>query len=276
MHVPAIVLVTLLAAAAAALFVGWTVGRRRGIASLGSPDWVVQQAGAPPALANDPALVAYSRRVRRWRVAGAMGGVAGAVVWLRSAPAGSRSVNLYVALFIGWFAAGILPELFVRHRLAASRRVADLRPRRPLRFVTPSARRWWLASLLTTAGALLLGAAPAAPGPADNDRLTVLVWMAVLAAVAVAAILRITTRPQPAGSDLDVEVDRIIRQAATTRAMSGWIVLQFTGSWYLVPTRQLHGGWSVGAAVVGVVAMVGALAGWAWVPTRMTPRGAST
>ena len=54
MHVQAMVLVTLLAAAAAALFVGWTVGRRRGIASLGSPDWVVQQAGAPPALLRRP------------------------------------------------------------------------------------------------------------------------------------------------------------------------------------------------------------------------------
>ncbi|MCO5328965.1 MAG: hypothetical protein M9961_02655 [Ilumatobacteraceae bacterium] len=276
MHVQAMVLVTLLAAAAAALFVGWTVGRRRGIASLGSPDWVVQQAGAPPALANDPALVAYSRRVRRWRVAGALGGVAGAVVWLRSAPAGSRSVNLYVALFIGWFAAGILPELFVRHRPPVPQRVADLQPRRPLRFVTSSARRWWLASVLTTVGALLLGAAPTSPGPVHHDRLTVLVWMAVLAAVAVAAIVRITTRPQPAGTNVDIEVDRIIRQAATTRAMSGWIVLQFIGSWYLVPTRQLHGGWSVGATVVGVVATVGVLAGWAWMPTRMTRSGVPT
>lgn len=252
----------------------WQIGRRRGIASLGSPEWVVLQARAPRHLANDEAIIAYSHRVQAWRWFGVMGGAIGWVSWLAFAP-NQRSANLTVALFIGWFAAGIIPELFVRHRSPAARRVASLEPRRPLRFVTPTARRWWIASVTTTAAALLLGLARSV-GDSDyaDRRVTTLCWLAVLTVVATAAVVRITTRPQPAGTDDDVVVDNTIRQAATTRAVAGWIVLQFTAAGYLVPPMP-PGAWSNVATLQLYLAGLGALAGWAWVPTRIWGRQTS-
>ncbi|MEZ5273684.1 MAG: hypothetical protein R2694_15520 [Ilumatobacteraceae bacterium] len=86
-----------------------------------------------------------------------------------------------------------------------------------------------------------------------------LVWMAVLAAVAVAAIVRITARPQPAGTVSTLRGRPDHPAGGDGATMSGWISSSSSDRGTSVP-GSYPDGWSVGATVVGVVATVGVLA----------------
>jgi hypothetical protein len=234
------------------------------------------QTGLPKRLAHDPALDGYLQRTRRWRTFGVLGGVIGSILWMNLS--NTRNAITTTSLFVGWFAAGILPELFVRNRPDPTTRVALLEPRRATRYVTPSAWHWLLAAYLFTAAALVDHAiAGDFTTPSGRDMAMLVAAGAVLTIVGAAAVWRIGRRPQPAGTADDVRVDDAIRTLGTTRAISGWSALQFIIAGYLVPHGPYLGspyGSVQTAFAIGVV--VGVLGSWAWVPTRVQPRVVQT
>ena len=109
--------------------------------------------------------------------------------------------------------------------------------------------------------------------PDRRDAALLLAAALLVSTVGTVAVWRIATRAQPAGSEDDIVVDEAIRTMATTRAMSGWGALMFIIAGYLAPhgaamerpSPTIH-------TIIVVAATVGALASWAWVPTRIVPR----
>jgi hypothetical protein len=251
-------------------FVVRAIGKRRALPELGTNEWMALQQGLPLPLVGDPSLSRYASRTRRWRMCGVLGGIVGAWGWtFVPLHDGRRQTNLVVALFIGWFVAGVLPELFVRNRPGKGVRAAALELRSVRRYITPSAARWLVGSAALTIAALLLRQTVtlrAAPSRADAAML--LNASLLLAIVSTAAVRRIAKRPQPAGGSDDLAVDEAIRGLATTRAMSGWSALQFIVAGYLAP-RGFFPHADLVHNTMGVISLIGVSASWAWVPTRL-------
>lgn len=253
-----------------ALFWLASLGSKRQLPEFGSASWMTVQVGLPAHLAVDGALARYARRTRRWRIGGIMGAFAGSIGWGILQLSGERtSVNMLVALFIGWFGAGVVPELFVRNRTPTEHRAAALSPRAPTRYLTPTARRWLVASYLGILAALVVISVVAERSTtARQDIVMILSACATLAAIAVLAVWRIATRHQPATGPDDVAIDEAIRALATTRVVSGWTVLNFIAVVYLGPEGDFENAGVINVAFT-TIGSVGALAGWAWVPTRI-------
>lgn len=246
------------------------IGTRRAVPELGSNEWMALQQGLPRSLVGDPALSRYASRTRRWRTYGVIGGVAGAIGWtFIPLHDGRRQPNLVVALFIAWFVAGVLPELFVRNRPGRDVRAAALESRSVRRYVTPTATRWLAGSgALTLAALLVRQTVTRRVAPSRADAALLLTASLLLAIFAAVAVRRIAKRPQHAGGSEDLEVDEAIRSLATTRAMSGWSALQFIAAGQLAPrgffphADFLHN-------TISVISLIGVAASWAWVPTRI-------
>lgn len=254
-----------------ALYFVVSLGNKRQVPELGSASWMTLQTGLPPHLASDAALAGYARRTRRWRTAGVAGAFVGSVVWgvLDVAGDGQASVNTLVALFIGWFGAGVVPELFVRNRAPSEHRAATLAPRSPSRYLTLTAKRWLTASYVGIVAALVvISLATTRSTPARQDIVMIVTACAALTAIAGLAVWRIATRHQPATGPDDVAIDEAIRALATTRVVSGWTVLNFIAVIYLGPNGDFENA-GVSNSVFATIGSVGALAGWAWVPTRI-------
>lgn len=252
-------------------FVVRSLGRRRHIPDLGSNEWMAVQQGLPAQLASDAALTRYRKRTRVWRIIGVVSGIVGTIAW--SVHVQPRHSNvLVVALFIGWFAAGVLPELFVRNRKSTAVRVAALETRSIRRYITPTAWHWLAGSYALTAVAVgIRQIVTHRIGPTRAEAAGAL-WSSVLLAIlGAAAVWRISRRPQPAGDSGDVAVDDAIRSMATTRAISGWSALQFFAAGYLAPRGFFPHADLVHDAIV-TLAVVGVGASWAWVPTRIVRR----
>lgn len=251
-------------------FVVRAMGKRRALPELGSNEWMALQQGLPMSLVGDPSLSRYASRTRRWRMCGIVGGIAGAWGWtffpLHDGP---RHSNLPVALFIGWFAAGVLPELFVRNRPGTEVRVAALESRSIKRYVTPTAGRWLVGSGVLTLTALLVRqTVTLRVAPSRADAAMLLNASLLLAIVGTTAVRRIAKRPQPAGGSEDLAVDEAIRGLATTRAISGWSALQFIAAGYLAP-RGFFAHADLVHNTIALMSLVGVAASWAWVPTRI-------
>lgn len=252
-------------------FVVRSLGRRRRIPDLGSNEWMAAQQGLPPQLALDAALTRYRKRTRVWRIIGVIGGIVGTIAW--SVHVQPRHSNvLVVALFIGWFAAGVLPELFVRNRKSTAVRVAALETRSVRRYITPAAWHWLAGSYALTAIAVgIRQVVTHRIGPTRAEAAGALCSSVLLALLGAVAVWRISRRPQPAGASGDVAVDEAIRSMATTRALSGWSALQFFAAGYLAPRGFFPHANLVHDAIV-TVAFIGVCASWAWVPTRIVRR----
>ena len=231
------------------------------------------QQGLPLSLAADPALNRYAVRTRRWRVLGVGGGLFASAAWAYFPfHEGLRSWNPAVGLVVGWFAAGVLPEIFVRHRPATSVRAAALKSRSVRRYVSPTAWRWLAGSIALSAAAVAIRQVVTLRStPTRADAAMLLSASLLLALVGIAAVWRVARRPHPAGGPNDVLVDETIRALATTRAVSGWSALQFIAAAYLAPTGYFPNADLVHRTIV-VLALVGLTASWAWVPTRMVRR----
>lgn len=258
------------------LWAGHT-GTARAVPPLGSTEWMSMQSGLPQPLADDPALLRYARRTRVWRAIGVCGAIVGSIGWAALRLGDNRtSVNFTVALFIGWFGAGVLPELFVRNRRATEQRAAALAARAPGRFVTPTARRWLTASYVGIVAAIVVRQVVThRVAPSRADAAAILASCILLTVVGTIAVWRIARRHQPAAAPNDVAVDDAIRFLATTRAVSGWTALNFIAVVYLSPA----GGFPHADLVHGAfrtLGAIGAMAAWAWVPTRLAPRRASS
>jgi hypothetical protein len=248
----------------------YVIDKRGALPELGSNEWMALQQSLPPSLGGDAALSRYKSRTRRWRVYGVIGGVAGASGWtffpLHDGP---RQSNLQVALFIGWFAADILPELFVQNRSGTEVRAAALESRSVRRYVTPTAARWLIGSgVLTLAALLVRQTATLRVAPTRGDAAILLSASLLLAIIGTVAVRRIAKRPQPAGGSEDLAVDEAIRNLATTRAISGWSALQFIAAGYLAPTGYFPRANFTHNTIV-LFSVVGVAASWAWVPTRI-------
>ncbi|MGH9272687.1 MAG: hypothetical protein ACRDZ2_15615, partial [Ilumatobacteraceae bacterium] len=172
----------------------------RPLPELGSPRWAALQTGLPASLQDDPALVRYTRRARRWRIAGVLAGWWGlpllwVVVTERPLPVTAMGGLEYV--IAGWFAGGLVHDLFVRNRTSAVVRVAQLTTRPPLRYVTTTARRWLLASYALSGAAAILAIVA---GDGMSWRRSALAAAGTLAVLAIGAVAvwRIAARPHPA------------------------------------------------------------------------------
>lgn len=254
------------------LWAGHT-GTARAVPRLGSTEWMSLQAGLPQPLANDPALLRYARRTRVWRAVGVGGAVVGSIGWAALHLGDNRtSVNFGVALFIGWFGAGVLPELFVRNRRPTEQRAAALAARAPGRFVTPTARRWLAASYVGIVAAIVVrqSVAPRS-APSRTDAAAILASCILLSAVGTIAVWRIARRHQPAAGSDDVAVDDAIRSLATTRAVSGWTALNFIAVSYLSPDGAFPHADLI-HVTFRTIGGIGVMAAWAWVSTRLAPR----
>lgn len=251
-------------------FVVRAMGKRRALPELGTNEWMALQQGLPPALVDDPALSRYASRTRRWRAFGVAGGVLGAFLWtLIPFHDGRRHSNLLVALFIGWFVAGVLPELFVRNRPGTDVRAATLESRSIRRYVTSTAARWLAGSVALTLAALLVRqTVTLRVAPTRADAAMLLSASVLLAIISTAAVRRIALRPQPAGGSHDLAVDEAIRGLATTRTISGWSALQYIVAGYLAPKGSFPHAELVHTSIA-LAAIVGVIASWAWVPTRL-------
>jgi hypothetical protein len=163
----------------------------------------------------------------------------------------------------------VVPELFVRNRTATEQRAATLSPRAPIRYLTPTARRWLVASYVGIVAALVvISVVGTRSTPARQDIVMILSASAALTAIAALAVWRIATRRQPATGPDDVAIDEAIRALATTRVVSGWTALNFLAATYLGPTGDFaHAG--VVSSAFWVLGTAGALGAWAWVPTRI-------
>ncbi|MGB8860135.1 MAG: hypothetical protein WCC60_12800 [Ilumatobacteraceae bacterium] len=263
-------LYVVMVAAVVGTFAVRAVGRRRAVPELGTNEWMALQQGLPRSLVGDPALSRYATRTRRWRMYGVVGGAAGAIGWtFFPLHDGRRQSNLAVALFIGWFVAGVVPELFVRNRPGGGVRAAALDSRGARRYVTSSAARWLVGSgALTLAALLVRQTVTLRIAPSRADAAMLLSASLLLAIIGTVAVRRIAMRPQPAGGSNDLAVDEAIRKLATTRAVSGWTALQFIAAGYLAPRGFFPHADLVHDTIV-VISLVGVTASWAWVPTRV-------
>ncbi len=252
----------------ASVFVTNRAATRR-LPQLGSPAFTAMQAGLPPSRGDDPALVRYARRTRRWRIGGTLAAIA-AMVAVATLTEG-RTAMPFQAAIVGWFAGGLILDLFARNRSTPDVRVAQLTTRSVLRYVTPTARRWLIASFGLTAVSAALSVIAGQPLAWRHDGLPTAAAV-LLAAVGSAATWRIATRPQPAGDAADVQVDEAIRMVGTTRTISAWTALQFSLATAYVPSPVRPDWWFEPAAVVSWLALVGLIAAWAWVPTRIPRR----
>jgi len=247
-------------------------GNRR-LPELGSTGWVALQAGLPNSLEQDPALVRYARRARRWRIGGVLAGIAVPAAWVMVTER-KWPVEGFGTIVAGWFVGGLVHDLFVRNRASAQVRVARLTARSPLRYVTATARRWLLASYALTGVAATLAIVIGDPVSWRHDALPTVGTLVVLGVGAI-AVWRIAARPHPAADSDDVQVDEAIRAVATTRTVSAWTALQFTLAPSFLPS-PLRAGWTFElVSIVGWLAVVGLLAAWAWVPTRLPARSSA-
>ena len=256
-----------------ALLVVHVVGRRRKLPELGSNEWMALQQGLPPSLADDVALSRYAQRTRRWRLYGIVGGLVGTYAWtFFPLHDGRRSADALVGLVVGWFVSGVVPELFVRNRPSTGLRAATLENRSVRRYVSATAWRWLAGSVVLTISAVVIRQVVTRRiGPTRADTAMVLSASILLALVGFAAVRRIARRPQPAGGPNDVLVDEAIRRLATIRAVSGWSALQFIAAAYLAPEGNFpHAALTHNTIVV--ISLIGLIASWAWVPTRMVRR----
>ena len=197
-----------------------SMAEKRRVPKLGSVEWLVLQAGLPERLVNDPALARYARRTRRWRLGIVLGVFGGSYAWAVLATVVELPKPNAVVVLVAWFAARLLPELCWSHRASSSTRLAVVEDRSPLRYVTPTARRWLTAAVALAAGcvgwSLVLG-----PAPGRDDLVGILVSVLVATCGAL-AVWRVARRSYAAGTADDVVVDDAIRVFGTTAVVSGW------------------------------------------------------
>lgn len=220
---------------------------------------------------NGPIIIDYLARTRRWRVYGVVGSisVAAGVEW--ASP--STHLNTVAVLFAGWFVGGILAEVPIGPRRVEGVRVASLERRTLSMYLSPGVARWLVSWALGNAALLVAyGAMDSPPGT----------WrvgggfgaLAVLMLLSVWSMRVIVRRPQPAASVDVVAADDATRRAAVRRIAAGWGALQCMLT--ILVARQLTAG-SGGdpTFLIGmtgeVVGVLGVVANWLVVPTRMSP-----
>lgn len=220
---------------------------------------------------NGTIIVDYLARTRRWRAYGVVGSVGVAQGISLASPA--THVNGWAILFAGWFVGGILAEVPVGRRHVGGLRVASLQPRTLSRYLSPGVTGWLLGWAVGTVGVLAVYGA--AVSPLGTRRVVGgAAVRAVVSMVSVWSMLVIVRRPQPAAPPDVVAADDATRRAAVRRIAAGWGVLQcieaiVVGQWLSSgPGDDLVADVGVAACVLG---LVGVLASWLIVPTRMSP-----
>jgi hypothetical protein len=232
--------------------------------------WFVTLHQIPLTKRNGPIVVDYLARTRRWRVYGVVGSVsvAGGVEYASS----STDLNTFAVLFAGWFVGGVVAEVPLGARHVDGVRVASLERRTLSMYLSPGIARWIVCWALGTLGLLVVyGLVASAPGTRVASGVAVL---AVLMLLSVSSMRAIVRRPQPAASSDVVAADDATRRAAVRRIAAGWGVLQcmvtiVVARWLTIGaggdfTAQL-------AKAAQAVGVVGVIASWLVVPTRLSP-----
>lgn len=243
--------------------------------------WFCFQYDIEPAGAARDRVLRYLRRTRRWRVAGAVGGIAvssASRIWL-----GIHELDLFTSLFGGWFVAGILAELTSDWPESVGRRAASLAPRRLADFLPPMARH-----VLTVAGITATAAVTFALGIGTDTALlhrsahplsrqqgiTGAVVAISISVIAWLGILRTLRKPYPVDDpDLDA-AEYAIRIASVVRVVAGWSVLLFLVAIRLARATAAvaRSPWSWPPGIVWCAGLAGVVVAWAGVPTRVVRR----
>ncbi len=243
-------------------------------------DWFCYQYEVAPVGAARDCILAYLRRTRAWRVAGATFGI-GLTTVLRMT--GTETVDLYTGLFAGWFAAGLVAELAPGRRRRGERRVASLAPRTVDRFLPPVARTVLTTSLLGAALAVVFAVAARTMDPLGHRVKAPPPWSAIVLGGATAILVsliaalglhRLLHKPYPVDdSQLDA-AEYAIRTAAVVRVVAGWAALLciVTFRLSLATLDGTRAPWSWAPGVLCVAGFVGIVIAWAWVPTRVVRR----
>jgi hypothetical protein len=220
---------------------------------------------------NGPVIVDHLARTRRWRAYGVVGSLGVAQgVGLASPEA---RVNGWVILFAGWFVGGILGEVPVGRRHGGGMRVASLQPRTLSMYLSPGVAGWLGGWAIGTAGLLAVYGATASPRGTGRV-VGGVALLAVVAAVSLWSMLVIVRRPQPAAPPDVLAADDATRRAAVRRIAAGWGVLQcitaiVVGQWLSAGSgHDVAARFGAAGCALGVV---GVLASWLIVPTRMSP-----
>jgi hypothetical protein len=248
--------------------------------------WFARQHRVELTSANGGHVVDYLRRTRRWRILGAIGSLSFGSAYYVIFGSPSSQFNLYVVLFGGWFAGGILAELPVGRRRVAGTRSAVLVERRPSEFVSLLAKRLLAIAIGTTV--LTIGlrvtSQTLTSGPTSTERLSndvvsqlistqavvgLLVLSAAIAAAAGLGMHSVVFRPQTTMPPDLLAADTAVRTAAVTRIAAGWIVLQFIIAGTILAGTSNSEPLNWFSAFLVVVVLVGVLLGWAFVPTRI-------
>ena len=190
----------------------------------GTAAFTAIQAGLPRSRGDDPALVRYARRTRRWRIGGAL--IAFAVmVAVATITEGHTALPLQ-AMIVGWFAGGLVLDLFARNRSRAGRPRGATDDPLGAAHVTPTARRWLIASFGLGAAAAALSIAAGQPPSLRRDGL------ALAATVLLAAVGRTRRRGgspparSPPGTSPTSQSDKGDQDRCARPPRSAWTALQ--------------------------------------------------
>lgn len=243
-------------------------------------DWFCYQYEVAPVGAAGDRILAYLRRTRAWRVAGAVFGI-GLTTGLRIA--GIDTVDLLTGLFVGWFAAGILAELAPGGRRREVRRVASLAPRTVDRFLPPFARSVLTTSSVGAALAVVFAVAVRTVDPLTHRVKAPPPWPAIVlggatailvSLVATLGLRRLLHKPYPVDDrELDT-AEYAIRTAAVVRVVAGWAALLciVTFRLSLATLDGTRAPWSWAPGLLCLAGFFGIVVAWAWVPTRVVRR----
>jgi hypothetical protein len=213
---------------------------------------------------NGNQVIRYLATIRRWRVAGFVGGIVASQV---NAPEGTIIHFNFITIFTGWFIGALIAEARVEHLAHGLVRMASLQPRQPHRYV----RRFAWALLPATAVVAFMTAvataAAAALGWADPQwaPATLLLVVAIAVAVTVRLIqLAVLRRPQPVGAPDVIEADDAIRSRSLHVLSGGGSALVLFTTFNLLST--LHPRSAGAQEAIDAVTVLGtfavALLGW--------------
>lgn len=174
---------------------------------------------------NGEHVIRYLATVRRWRVAGLLGGIGVSI--LRFLPDELRFDA--VTIFAGWFLGALVAEVRVVHLAHGPRRAAALRPRRPRAYIGRAAWALVPAAAIVSVLVAVATAWAAATGHAQPDW-TAVSWLVV--SLAVAAAVRaiqwhVLRRPQPLAEADVIAADDAIRSRALHVLSGGGLALVF-------------------------------------------------
>jgi amino acid transporter len=189
-------------------------------------------------------------------------------------------INLFAALFIGWFVAGLLAELPTRR--PTEQRRAMLTPRTVAQFLPGFPKRVLIAATFSTL--LVLTAAINVHEWSSLRRdghdlgvgvpIAALVVSVALAVVSVAGMRRLAHKPFPVTEQEINVAETAIRTAASVRIAAGWSALQFITTMWVCSSvaRVAISPWSTLANLLALLAFFGIVVAWTFVPTRVLRR----